>query len=56
MVCKLKKKWIDIELEHTSSRKKARKIAQDHLNEFGCAYYPALIKMETKLTKKGYKL
>jgi len=52
MVCKLKKQWVDIELEHTSSRKKARKIACDHYKEFGNAYYPALIKMESKLRRK----
>jgi len=56
MGCKIKKSWIDIELEHTTSRSKSRKIVKDHMKEFGCAYYPALIKMETKLTKKGYKL
>lgn len=55
MACKLKKKWVDIELEHTKSRKVARKIAGDHLKEFGCAYYPALINMEKRLTKRGYK-
>ena len=52
MVCKLKKSWIDIELEHTSNRKLAKKIAQDHINEMGCGYYPALKKMERKLMKK----
>lgn len=54
MACKIKKAWVNIELEHTNSRKMARKIAGDHLKEFGCAYYPALIKMEKSLTKKGY--
>lgn len=51
MVCKLKKKWIEIEMEHTSSRAVAKKIASDHLKEFGCRYYPALIKMERRLKK-----
>jgi hypothetical protein len=52
MKCKLKKSWIDIELEHTKSRKIARKIANDHLKEMGCGYYPALIKMEKNLKRK----
>jgi hypothetical protein len=50
--CKLKKSWIDIELEHTKNRKVAKKIAQDHVNELGCGYYPSLIKMEKKLKKR----
>lgn len=54
MVCKPKKSWINIELEHTKSRRLAKKIAGDHIKEFGCAYYPALMKMEKSLTKKGY--
>ena len=49
MACKIKKEWIDMELEHTSDRKVARKIAKDHLREFGCDYYPELIKLEKKL-------
>ena len=52
MGCKLKKAWIDIELEHTKDRSVARKIACDHYKEFGARYYPALIKMEKKLSKK----
>lgn len=52
MACKLKKSWINIELEHTKSRKTARKIANDHLKEFGCVYYPALIKMERNLKRR----
>jgi hypothetical protein len=39
-----------IEMEHTRSKKRARKIASDHLNEFkGAKYYTELIKMEKKL-------
>jgi hypothetical protein len=41
-----------IEKEHTNSTNKARKIAMDHLHEFGDAYYKGLIKLETKLTKQ----
>jgi hypothetical protein len=41
-----------IEMEHTTSRLKARKIASAHLNEFGDAYYKALIPMERKLKKQ----
>lgn len=52
MECRLKKAWINIEKEHTSSEKVARKIACDHYKEFGAKYYPALIKMERRLKKK----
>jgi len=39
-----------IEMEHTRSKKRARKIAIDHLNEFkGAKYYTELKKMEKKL-------
>lgn len=41
-----------IELEHTTSRKKAEKIARQHMCELGASYYPALIKMESSLKKK----
>jgi hypothetical protein len=41
-----------IEMEHTSSKVKARKIAGDHLKEFGNNYYVELIKMEKKLAKQ----
>ena len=51
MTCKIKKPWVDLELEHTKNLKVARKIAQDHVNEFGCAYYPNLIKMEKRLKR-----
>lgn len=40
-----------IEMEHTSSKRKAKKIAGAHLQEFGDAYYRALIPMEAKLKK-----
>ncbi len=52
MNCKIRKKWIDIEMEHTKSRSKAREIVKEHLQEWGCPYYPALIKMEKRLRKK----
>ena len=41
-----------IEMEHTRSRLRARKIAKDHLNEFGDAYYHGLIRLENQLRKK----
>lgn len=40
-----------IEMEHTSNPKTAKKIAFDHLNEFGDCYYKELIKMEKKLKR-----
>ena len=55
MPCKIKKSWVNIEKEHTKSDKKATKIVKDHLREMGCGYYPALIKMEKSLKKKGIK-
>jgi hypothetical protein len=51
MVCKIKKSWIDIEMEHTDNRIEAKRIACDHIKEFGEDYYPELIKMERKLKK-----
>lgn len=51
MNCRLKKEWIDLELEHTKDRNFAKKIAKDHVKEFGCGYYPELIKLEKKLKK-----
>ena len=51
MTCKINKKWVDMELEHTKDRKIARKIVKDHLREFGCEYYPILLKLERKLKK-----
>ena len=55
MVCKIKKSWVNIELEHTKSRKVARKIATDHVKEMGCGYYPELKKMEKKLNQRRRK-
>lgn len=49
MKCKIKQAWIEIEKEHTSSEREAKKIVQDHIREHGCAYYPELIKLEKKL-------
>jgi len=49
MVCMIRKKWVDLEMEHTNNRKKAEKIVEDHIREYGCNYYPELIKMEKKL-------
>lgn len=53
-LCLGKKAWIEIEKEHTNSNsnKQAEKIVKDHLREFGCDYYPELIKMEKNLSKK----
>ena len=44
-----------IELEHTKSKMKAKKIAMDHLKEFGSRYYVELIKMEKKLAREQKK-
>jgi hypothetical protein len=44
-----------IEMEHTKSKKLAKKIAMDHLHEFGDAYYKGLIKLERKLAKQQRK-
>ncbi len=52
MVCKIKKSWIKLEKEHTSSSVQARKIVKDHLREFGCGYYPALKKMEKQILRR----
>jgi hypothetical protein len=43
---------IPIELEHTTSRKKARHIASQHLCEFPNYYSKGLIPMERRLAKK----
>lgn len=51
MACKILDKWVNIEMEHTDSKKEAIKIVKDHLKEHGCGYYPALIKMEARLKK-----
>ena len=62
MGCKVKKAWVNIEMEHShlfkvgNKRKMAKEIAKDHVAEMGCAYYPSLIMMEKSLTKsKGRK-
>jgi hypothetical protein len=58
MKCKLKKSWVQAELEHAHNFPKnlqlpiARRIATDHVKELGCGYYPALFKMERRLKKK----
>lgn len=54
MGCKVAKKYIEIEKEHTKSDSQARKIACDHIKEFGPRYYPELMKLEKKL-KGGAK-
>ena len=40
-----------IELEHTKSKRLARKIAGDHLREFSCYYSKGLLPMERKLKR-----
>ena len=52
MGCKILKKWIDIEREHTSSEATAKRIVKEHIKEWGCKYYPELIKMEKRLKGK----
>jgi len=52
MSCHIKEIWIELEKEHTKDREIAKKIVNDHLREFGCDYYPALIRMEKGLKKK----
>lgn len=49
MKCKIKKSWIDAELEHTDSRKLAKKLVGDHVKEYGCKYYPEMFKVQKKL-------
>ena len=46
-----------VELEHTKSLKRAKKIAMDHLKEYPYYYTKGLIPMERKLKKLkgGYK-
>jgi len=57
MKCKIKKEWIDIEMEHSHlfpknlQRSMAKKIANDHVKEMGCNYYTELVKLEKKLSK-----
>ena len=52
MKCNINKSWIELEKEHTKSNRIAKKIVQDHLKEFGCEYYPNLLKMERNLKRK----
>ena len=40
-----------IEMEHTKNPNVARKIASDHLREFGCYYSKGLIPLEKRLSK-----
>ena len=51
MACKIKPSWIKLEMEHTTNKDFAKKIVSDHIREFGCEYYPNLIKMEKKLKR-----
>lgn len=58
MSCKIKKEWIDAELEEHGDlfpknlqKTMAKKIAEGHIKEMGCNYYPELFKMEKKLKK-----
>lgn len=55
--CKVSKKelrlGIPIEFEHTSSKKRATKIAKQHLCEFPNYYSKGLIPMERRLKKYG---
>lgn len=56
--CKLKRQWINIEMEHAHNfpknmqRKIAEEIACDHVKELGPEYYPNLIRMEKRLKRK----
>ena len=43
-------KGIDVELEHTNDKEKAKEIASDHVSEFP-DYYDRLEKMEKKASK-----
>jgi hypothetical protein len=51
MACKILKKWVEIEKEHTNSNASAKRIVKEHIAEWGCSYYPELIKMERRLKK-----
>ena len=51
MKCNIKKEWLKMESEHTSSSAKQKKIVCQHIKEYGYGYYPALKKMEAKLKK-----
>ncbi len=59
MNCKIKKSWIDAELEEhghlfkkDNRLKMAKKIAKDHVSELGCDYYPELFKLEKRLKRR----
>jgi hypothetical protein len=47
------KRWRKIEMEHTTSPKRAENIVLDHVREHGLLYYPTLIRMEKKLPYKS---
>ncbi len=54
MKCPIKKELkigSKIELEHTTDKKLARKIATDHIKEFPCYYTKGLLPMERKLRR-----
>ena len=57
--CKIKKSELDIgtmiEMEHTKSKKVAKKIAQQHICEYPNYYTKGLIPMEKKLKKLNKK-
>ena len=44
-------RWRKIEMEHTTSPKRAEGIMWDHIREHGVKYYPKLIKMERTLPR-----
>ena len=52
MKCKIKQSWLKMESEHTKNKIEQIRIVNQHINKYGCSYYPALIKMEKKLSKK----
>lgn len=52
MKCKINPSWIKLEMEHTNNKEYAKKIVNDHIGEFGCEYYPNLIRLERKLSRK----
>lgn len=54
MKCQIKKSWLKMESEHTKTKAGQMKIVREHINTYGCSYYPALKKLETKL--KGGKI
>jgi len=47
------KQGVKVEKEHTPNPTIARKVVADHITETGPGYYPALLKMEKDLEKKG---